>query len=214
MVHEPGKAMGKFCPKYVWLDLVSWRILLLLLLWLSSKEHLPIQEIQVWPLDWEDPLEKEMQPISVFLPRKSHGQRRLAGYSLSSVQSLSHVWLFATPWIAAHQVPLSITNSRSLPKLMPIELVMPFSHLSSVVPLSFCPQSLPASESFLMSQLFAWDGQSVGVSALASVLPMNTQDLSPLGWTGWISLLCKVLSRVFSNTTVQRHQFFSAQLSS
>ena len=85
---------------------------------------------------------------------------------------------------------------------------------SSVIPFSSCPQSLPASESFSMSQLFTWGGQSIGISALASVLPMNTQDWSPLGWTGWISLQSKGLSRVFSNTTVQKHQFFSAQLSS
>ena len=85
---------------------------------------------------------------------------------------------------------------------------------SSFVPFSFCPQSLPASESFPISQLFAWGGQSIGVSALASVLPMNTQDWSLLKWTGWISLQPKGLSRVFSNTTVQKHQFFGAQLSS
>ena len=78
---------------------------------------------------------------------------------------------------------------------------------SSVVPFSSCPQSLPASGSFPMSQLFAWGSQSIGVSASASVLPMNTQDLSPLGWTGWISLQSKGLSRVFSNTIVQKHQF-------
>ena len=84
---------------------------------------------------------------------------------------------------------------------------------SSVVP-SSCPQSLPASESFPMSQLFASGSQSIGVSASASVLPMNTQHWSPLGWTGWISLQFKGLSRVFSNTTVQKHQFFGAQLSS
>ena len=85
---------------------------------------------------------------------------------------------------------------------------------SSVVPFSSCPQSLPASEFFPMSQLFTWGGQTIGVSALASVLPMKTQDWSPLGWTGWISLQSKGLSRVFSNTTVQKHQFFGAQLSS
>ena len=85
---------------------------------------------------------------------------------------------------------------------------------SSVVLFSSCPQSLPASGSFPMSQLFTWGGQSIGASALASVLPMNTQDWSPLEWTGWISLQSKGLSRVFSNTTVQKHQFFSAQLSS
>ena len=84
----------------------------------------------------------------------------------------------------------------------------------SVVPFSSCPQSFPASESFPVSQLFAWGGQSIGVSALSSVLPMNTQDWSPLEWTGWISLQSKGLSRVFSNTTVQKHQFFGTQLSS
>ena len=84
---------------------------------------------------------------------------------------------------------------------------------SSVVPFSSCLQSSPASGSFQMSQLFASGGQSIGVSASTSVLPMNTQDWSPLGWTGWISLQSKGLSRVFSNTTVQTHQFFGAQLS-
>ena len=81
---------------------------------------------------------------------------------------------------------------------------------SSNVAFSSCPQSLPASESFPMSQLFAWGGQSIGVSALISVLPKNTQDWFSLGWTGWISLQFKGLSRVFSSTTVQRHQFFGA----
>ena len=85
---------------------------------------------------------------------------------------------------------------------------------SSVVPFSSCPQSLPASGFFPMSHLFAWGGQCIGVSASASVLPMNTQELSPPGWTGWISLQSKGLSRVFSNTTVQKHQFFGVQLSS
>ena len=85
---------------------------------------------------------------------------------------------------------------------------------SSVIPFSSCPQSLPTSGSFPMSQLFAWGGQGTGVSASASVLPLNTQDWSPLGWTSWISLQSKGLSRVFSNTTVQKHQFFGTQLSS
>ena len=83
----------------------------------------------------------------------------------------------------------------------------------SVVPFSSCPQSFPASGSFQMSQLFTSGGQNIGVSASTSVPPMNTQDWSPLGWTGWISLQSKGLSRVFSNTTVQKHQFFSTQLS-
>ena len=85
---------------------------------------------------------------------------------------------------------------------------------SSVIPFFSCPHSLPTSESFPMSQLFEWGGQSIGASALSSVLPKNTQDWSPLEWTGWISLQSKGLSRVFSNTTVQKHQFFSAQHSS
>ena len=85
---------------------------------------------------------------------------------------------------------------------------------SSVIPFSSCPQPLPSSESFPMSQLFAWGGQSIGVSALASVLPKNTQGWSPLEWTGWSSLQSKGLSRVFSNITVQKHQFFGTQLSS
>ena len=84
---------------------------------------------------------------------------------------------------------------------------------SSVIPFSFCPQSFPALGSFPMSQFFASGGQNIGVSALASVLPMNIQDWSPLGWTSWISLQSKGLSRVFSKTTVQKHQFFGAQLS-
>ena len=84
---------------------------------------------------------------------------------------------------------------------------------SAVIPFS-CPQSLPPSESFSMSQLFAWGGQSIGVSALASFLPKKSQGWSPSEWTGWISLKSKGLSRDFSNTTVQKHQFFGAQLSS
>ena len=132
----------------------------------------------------------------------------------SPVQSLSYVRLFATPWITARQASLSITNSRSSLKLMSIELVMPSSHLILCHPLLLLPQSLPASESFPVSQLFAWGGQSTGVSALASFLPKNTEDWSPLEWTGWISLQSKGLSRVFPNTTLQKHQFFGAQLSS
>ena len=85
---------------------------------------------------------------------------------------------------------------------------------SSVVPFSSCPQSLPASQSFPMSQLFAWGSQTTGISALASFFPKKSQGWSPSEWTGWISLQAKGLSRVFSNTTVQKHQFFSAQFSS
>ena len=130
------------------------------------------------------------------------------------VKLFSRVRLFATPWIAACQASLSITNSQSFFKLISIESLCHPAMSSSVVPFSSCPQSLPVSGSFPMSQLFAWGSQSIRVSASASVLPMNTQAWSPVGWTCCISLQSKGLSRVFSNTTVQKHQFFGAQLSS
>ena len=120
----------------------------------------------------------------------------------------------ATPWITAREASQSITNSRNSLRLTSIESVMPSSHLILCHPLLLLPQSFPASESFPVSQLFTWGGQSIGVSASASVLLMNTEYWYPLGWTGWISLQSKGLSRVFSNTTVQKHQFFGAQLSS
>jgi len=126
-----------------------------------------------------------------------------------SGQSHSTVRLFVTPWTTACQASPSITNSRSVLKLMSIELVIPCNHLILCRPLLLSP----ASRSFQMSQFFTSGGQRIGVSALASILPMNTQDWSPLGWTGWISLQSKGLSRVFSNTTVQKRQFFGAQLS-
>ena len=118
----------------------------------------------------------------------------------SSVQSLSCVQLFATAWMTACQASLCITNSWSSLKLTSIESMMPSRHVIS--PFSSCPQSFPASQSFPVSQLFTRGGQSTRVSALASFPPKNTQDWSPLKWTGWISLQSKGLSRVFSNTTV------------
>ena len=131
----------------------------------------------------------------------------------SSVQSLSHIRLFVAPWTTACQASLSITDSRSSPKPCPSSRWCHSTISSSVLPFSSRPQSFPASGSFQMSQLFASGGQSIGVSATASVLPMSTQDWSPLGWTVWISFQFKGLSRVFSNITVQKHQLFSAQLS-
>ena len=125
----------------------------------------------------------------------------------SSVQSLSRVKLFATPWTASRPASLSLTNPRSSSNWHPSSRWCHAAISSSVVSFSSCPQSLPASESFPMSQLFAWGGQSTGVSALASFLPKNTQGWSPLGWTGWMSLQSKGQSRVFSNTTVEKHQF-------
>ena len=136
----------------------------------------------------------------------------------SSIHSLSRVWLFATPWIAARTACPSPTPG-VYPNSCPSSRWCHSAISSSVVPFSFCPQSLPASRSFPMSQLFAWGGQSTGVSASASVLPVNTQDWSPLGWTGWISLQSKGLSRVFfqhhsSKSSILWHStFFTVQLS-
>ena len=130
----------------------------------------------------------------------------------SSVQSLSRVRLFVTPWFAACQASLFIIPEYTQTHVLRVsDAIQPSHPLSSPTP----PAPNPSQhESFPMSQLFAWGGQSIGISASASVLPMNTQDWFPLGWTGWISLQSKGLSRVFSNTTVQKHEFFSAQVSS
>ena len=138
----------------------------------------------------------------------SHPKERQCQFS--SVQLLSHVRLSVTPWTAACQGSLSITNSQSLLKLMFIESMMPSNHLMLCCPLSHL-QSFPASGSFQMSHFFISGDQNTGVSASASVLPMNIQNWFPLGWTGWISLKSKGLSRVFSNTTVQKYQFFGTQ---
>ena len=128
-----------------------------------------------------------------------------------SVQ-VSRVRLFATPWTAAHQASLSIPTSGAYSNSCPSNWWCHPTISSSVVPFSSRLQSFPASGSFPMSQFFSSGGQSIGVSTSASVLPMNIQDWFPLAWTGWISLQSKELSSVFSNSTVQKHQFFSAQL--
>ena len=120
-----------------------------------------------------------------------------------TVQSFSHVWLFVIPWTIAHQASLSITNSWILLKLMSIKSVMPSDHLILCRPLLLQPSIFPGITVFPMSQFFTSGGQSIGNSASASVLPMNIQDWFPLGFTGWISLLSKRFSRVFSNITVQ-----------
>ena len=146
----------------------------------------------------------------VFFTTKSPG--KLKYYLVFLVQSLSLVWLFVNPRTEARQASLSFTISWSLLKLMSIELVMPSNHLILCLPLLFLSQFFLSSGSFLMSQLFASGGQSIRASS--SVLPMNIQDWFPLGLTGWISLQSKGLSRVFSNTTVQKCSvFFIVQLS-
>ena len=129
-----------------------------------------------------------------------------------SVQSLSLVQLFATPWPAALQTSLSITNSRSLPKLMSIESVMPSNHLILCHSLLLLPSIFPSIKVFSNESALCIRWPKYWSFSFSISPPMNTQDWS-LGWTGWISLQSKVLSRVFSNTTVQKHQSFGTQLS-
>ena len=131
----------------------------------------------------------------------------------SSIQSLSHVWLFATPWTTARQASLSITNSQSPPEPMSIELVMPSNYLIFCHPLLLLPSIFPSIRVFQMSQLFTWGGQIIGVSASTSVLPMKTQDWSPLEWTGWISLQSKGLDFQESSPTPQLKSINSSVLS-
>ena len=135
----------------------------------------------------------------------------------SSVQSLIPVRLLVTPWThpctAVRQASLSITNSQSSRKLMSTKSVMPSSHLILCCLLILLPSIFPSIRVFSNDSPLHIRWANIGISASASVLPMNVQDWSPLGWTGWISLLSKGISRVFSNTTVQKHQFISAQLS-
>ena len=145
--------------------------------------------------------------------QKSHCLADQAFKLISSVQSLSRVRLCATPWTTARQTSLSITNSRSLLKFMSIEPVMPSNHFIPGHPFLLPPSIFPSIRVFSNESALCIRWPSTGVSASASVLPMNIQNWFPLGWTGWISLQFKGLSRVFSNTTVQKHQFFSAQLS-
>ena len=135
--------------------------------------------------------------------KEAHEKIHITSYSVqfSSVQSLSCIWLSATPWTAACQASLSITNSLSPPKPMSIESVMPSNHLILCHLLFLLPSIFPSIRVFSNE------------SAPRIRWPMNTQDRSPLGWTGWISLQSKGLSRVFSNTTLQKHRFFCAQLS-
>ena len=173
----------------------------------------------------------------MFLPGKSHGQRSLAGYSpwgfkesnsLATEHTCMHVFQFSSVQFSLSVESDSFWPHESQHTRPPCPSPTPGIHpdsrpssqwchpaiSSSVIPFTSCPQSLPASESFPMSQLFTWGGQSTGVSALTSFLPKKSQGWSPSEWTGWISLQSKGLSRVFSNTTDQKHQFFSAQPSS
>ena len=179
----------------------------------APEEFLPLH-CQI--LKAEDMLEGHWHTLLSRTTESTLNLKQILGFSVSSVQ-------FSRSVMSDFLWPHEPQNARA-PCPSPTPGVHPNSCASSwwclaaisssVVTFSFCLHSLPASRSFAMSQLFTWGGQSIGVSASASVLPMNTQDWSPLGWTDWISLQSKGFSSIFSNTTVQKHQFFGAQLSS
>ena len=148
----------------------------------------------------------DQKPVLINLcPPPAYHQAWFIFSKCFSVQ-FSRVRLFVTPWTPAHQASLSMPTPGAYSNSCPSSWWCHPTISSSVVPFSSHLQSFPASGSFPMSQIFASGGQSIGVSASISVLPKNIQDWSPLGWTGWISLQSKGLSRVFSNTTVQKHQ--------
>ena len=156
----------------------------------------------------------EITATVLFLGTDTRSKRCLLNFSLSVQFSSAVVSDSLQPHGFQHARPPCPSPTPGVyPNSCPLSQWCHPTISSSVVPFSSCPQSFPASGSFLRSQFFASGGQSTGVSALASVLPMNTQDWSPLRWTGWISLQSKGLSRVLSNTTVQKHQFFGTQLS-
>ena len=190
-------------------------------------KNLPaVWETWVHSLGWEDLLEEGMQPTPVFLPGESpwteepgrlqSTRSQRVGHDETTKHSTSHSVVSDSlkPHGPKHaRLPCPSPAPGVYSNSCPLSQWCHQTISSSVVPFSSCPQFFPASGSFLMSQFFPSGGQSIGGSASASVLPMNIQDWPPLGWTDWNSLLSKGLSRVFSNTTVQKHQFFSAQLS-
>ena len=152
----------------------------------------------------------------------ANGKQKKAGVAILTSDEISSVQFshsVTSSSLRPHELqharpPCPSPTPRVYPNSCPLSWWCHPAIWSSVVPFSSCPQSLPASESFPMSQLFPWGGQNIEVSASGSVLPMNTQNWSPSEWTGWISLQTKRLSGVFSNTTVQKHQFFCTQFSS
>ena len=182
-----------------------------------------MQETRVQPLGQEDPLEEEMAIHSAILAWKSRGDggqwgsgQRGHGYAygrfmFSSVQSLSHVRHFVAPWTVARQASLFITDSWSLLRLMSIKSVMPSNHRILCRPLLLPPSIFPSIRVFSNESVLLIKWPKYWSLCSSSVLPMNVQDWFLLGWTGWISLWSKGLSRVFSNTTVQKHQFFGPQ---
>ena len=203
---------------------MCWKVWIKASRWHPSKTILPVLFHSDLCGHWRDMFScRQMSSGLAFTKANTHVQVLMEGYHItfmfcyqyiSSFQLLNCVQLFATPWTTANQASMSITNSWSLLKCMSIESMMPSNHLILCHSLLLPRSVFPSIRVFCSESVLHMRCQSIGVSASASVFPMNTQDWSPLGWTGWISLQSKGLSRVFSNTTVQKHQFFGVQLSS
>ena len=218
-IRNPPHSLSHSLSRWWWSSVVARVWESGLLWWLGTRICLPMQETgetQVQPLVQEDPLEESMPTPSSILAWRIPWTEKPGRLQFSSVQFSHSVTSDSLqPHESQHsKPPCPSPTPRVYSNSCPSSRWCHPAISSSVSPFSSCPQSLPASGFFPVSQLITLDGQSIGISASASVLPMNTQDWSPLGWTGWISLQSKGLSRVFSNTTVQKQQFFSAQLSS
>ena len=174
-----------------------------------------MQETQVWSLSREDPLGKEMATHSSVLAWRIPGTGGPGGLPSMGSHRVGHDWSDLAAAALQHtRLPSPSPSPGACSNSCPWSQRCYPTILSSVIPFFSCLQSFPASGSFQMSQFFTSGGQRIRASASASVLPMNIQDWSPLGWIGWISLQFKGFSRIFSSTTVQKHQFFGAQLSS
>ena len=199
--------LGEKEGKLVYIHSFCYINLLMYYFWVSSLGFSGFQ-LPLWESQFLGRLKRSLGSLR---SRKRSGTLKA---EISSVQLLSRVQLFATPWIAACQASLSIITPGVHPNSCPLSQWCHPTISPSVIPFSSCPQFFPASGSFpIITSSHQVGKQSIGVPASTSVIPVNTQDWSPLRWTGWISLQSKGLSRVFSNTTVQKHQFFSAQLS-
>ena len=228
LIPESGRSSGEgigYPLQYSWASLM-----------VQLVRNLPaMRETTVRSLDWEIPWRRERLSTPVFWPGEFHGlygvahgvaesdttewvllhSQKYNEYSLIRISSVTQSCLtLCNPMNHSNARPPCPSRTPGVhPNPCPLSRWCHPTISSSVIPFSSCPQSFPASGSFPMSQLFASGGQSIGVAASKSVLPMNTKDWSPLGWTGWISLQSKGFSRVFSNTAVQKHQFFGTQLS-
>ena len=210
----PKKGNAKECSDYLTIILISHASKVMLKILHTRLLQYVNQELPDVQAGFRKAEEPEIKlPTSTGSSKKQESSRKTStSASFSSVQ-FSHVWLFATPWTGARHISLPITISRSLPKLMSIVSVIASNHLILCCPLLLPPSVFPSIRVLFSESLLHIRWPNIGASVSTSVLPMNIQDWFPLRLTGWISLQAKGLWRVFSNTTVQKHQLFGTQLS-